>query len=61
MSEPKSEYIQSNEEIEKKKRLEQLRYRDLHFMIEYNATDDQLKEYAEMLIHFIITNEIKEK
>jgi len=61
MSEPKSEYIEAKEVSEKRKRLEQLRYRDLHFMIEYNATDDQLNEYAELLIHFIITNEIKEK
>ena len=60
MNEPKSEYIEANEAIEKRKRLEQLRYRDLAFMIEYNATDNQLKEYGEMLIHFIIQNEIKE-
>lgn len=61
MSEPKSEYIEAKEASEKRKRLEQLRYRDLHFMIEYGADDKQLNEYAELLIHFIITNEIKEQ
>jgi hypothetical protein len=60
MSEPKSEYITANEDIEKRKRLEQLRYRDLAFMIEHGSDEEQLKEYSELLIHFIMQNEIKE-
>lgn len=58
MSESSQEFIEGEEDRLKIEGLKQLRISALYEIIEYNLTDDTIGNFQELLIHFIMENEI---